>query len=518
MEKFLDSGKNIDDFNWFWGFGLISWILTAIWYFYSPDWRFENDREFLELQGDKIPCYFMENSEKGLGVFETDKIISADTKLKPVAGVVGRPKLITVDDEYGNRFAIHKDNVVSYPEGLKVLNENFKYVFRAEDLKGMHLDEIIEKAGDYSFYDKEKGIASFPQIVVFYGREYFKYVLLKLDEDGTIIDFSHSDYPHSNYFTKIPYYDRIASLNIFAKLQRFSVDSKFEYSFFDLKITPVLWFFFDCFISLFIVLILFVISYFLLSPFVYLLFCIRFIPNFILVTLKYIMLLAIVIPALGLLYHYSNIWILVGAYELAALPTALLLVVMGDISNVRCKKCHRMNCIEVTKTRYLKGYDVVAKVYYQGGKNIYYRVDEGREKWNIRTHFFKKCIHCGNIVEKDEFNDELKPFKNTNEIACPKCHQYTLETGSKLIKDTVKSENWSYTKRGDLKPTGSLFGPDYTSKDKVTHYTTTSGSRTFELSCKCHNCDYKYSEEFTYKCNDTYQNGSETVITKYKKV
>lgn len=518
MEKILDSEKDIDNFNWFLGFGVLSWILTAIWFFYSPDWRFEEDRDFLQLQGDKIPCYFMENSEKGLGVFETDKIISADTKLKPVAGVLDHPELITVDDENGNRFAIHKDNLVSYPEGLKVLNENFKYVFRAEDLKGIHLDEIIEKAGDYSFYDKEKGIASFPQIVVFYGREYFKYVLLNLDKDGKVVDFSHSKYSHSNYFTKIPYYDRIASLNLFAKLQRFSVDNKIEYSFFDLKISPVLWFIFDCFISFFIVLITFAISYLLFAPFVYLLYRIRFIPNIILVILKYLILLSVVIPALGLLYHYSNIWILVFVYEFVSLTTVVLFLVMLDISDVRCKKCHRMNCIEVNKTNFLEGYDVVAKVYRLGYKDIYYRVDEGCEKWNIRTHYFKKCVHCGNIVEKDEFRNELKPYKKTNEIACPKCHQYTLETGSKLIKDTVKTENWSHTKQGELRPTGSLFGPDYTSKDKVTYYTTTSGSRTYELSCKCNNCNYKYSEEITYKSNDTHKNGSETVISKYKKV
>ena len=96
---------------------------------------------------------------------------------------------IIVDDEKGNRFAILVNDISAYPKGLRILNHSFRYIYNRKDLNGELLSDIISKAGDYSFLDKDKRIMVFPQIVLFNGAERTKGVALIYDENGRVTNF-----------------------------------------------------------------------------------------------------------------------------------------------------------------------------------------------------------------------------------------------------------------------------------------------------------------------------------------
>ena len=173
MEKYLETRNYIRTQNAksHLVFSIASWLLILFYIFYHPDLTFEKDRSYIQLKGDTIHSYMIFDKGEGYKLYENNVFYSPDAKLRPVAGYLFDKNKIIVDDEKGNRFAILVKNVSSYPEGLRILNHQFRYVYNRKDLNGELLKDIIAEAGDYSFLDKEKRIIVFPQIVLFNGAE-----------------------------------------------------------------------------------------------------------------------------------------------------------------------------------------------------------------------------------------------------------------------------------------------------------------------------------------------------------
>lgn len=427
---------------------------------------------------------------------------------------------IVVDDENGNRFVISVNNLKSYPKGLRILNHQYRYVYNRKNLNGKRLKDIIAEAGDYSYLDKEKRIMVFPQIVLFNGAERTKGVALVYDENERVIQTGIWDSPHTNLYTHIPYYDKIASWNLFIKFQRFTQENNYEPEFFGEVISGICWFVFDCIASLFVVVVILGGLFYSLYPLLYKLCKLPRVPNYLIYLLAYSLIPVMLLFSLALLFYYNDIWMWVAICEISYLVYTLVLV--GELApvSVRCSKCHKMNCIDVVETDYLYKKDVISKVGSTWEEGKYEPQQWATEKLYIRTHFFEKCTCCGNVNEYDIKSTRIGEMKKTSEIECPECGKYTLETGSLLVKNGVSTSRWSSTKKGDIKETGNMFGgPDFIKKDVTTYYNRTSGTLTYKLICKCKNCEYQYSEMHEeFICGEKNVEGSSTKTTTYKRI
>lgn len=498
---------------------IISWIFILFWIFYHPSRSFEDNRDFVQLKGDSIPCFMPIDKGTGIKIYQNDRILSPNAKLKPITESPYDKKRIIVDDEDGNRFAIPISNLQSFPEGLRKLNNSYHYVYNRKDLNGELVTDIINQAGEYSFLDKQKRCIVFPQIVLFNGAERTKGVALFYDNDGRVTKTSVWDTPHSNLYTHIPYYDKIASWNLFVKFQRFTTSSDYESGFFGNAISAIFWFLFDCLATVIMTILILGGTFFAVYPLLYKLCKLPNMPNSLIYVLSYLPVLIMVLLALALLLFFNNIWIWAAICDITYLGMTLVLIYNLSPAYVRCNKCHKMNCIDVTETDFLFRREILSQPGITHIEGKYEPQQQAQEKYWIRTHFFERCTCCGNITEYDRESTKLQEPKNIHEISCPKCGQYSLEAGSLLVKNKVTGASWSSTKHGDIKPTYSLFGPDYKKKDVTTHYFQESGELIYKLTCKCKNCDYEYSETYKrYFDSGRINQGSDTTITTYTKV
>lgn len=478
-------------------FSAASWLLILFYIFYQPDLTFEKDRSYIQLKGDTIRSYMIFDKGEGYKLYENNVFYSPDAKLKPVAGYLFDKNKIIVDDEKGNRFAILVRNASSYPEELRILNHQFLYVYNRKDLNGEFLKDIIAEAGDYSFLDKEKRIMVFPQIVLFNGAERTKGVALVYDKNERVIQTGIWDSPYTNLYTHIPYYDKIASLNLFIKFQRFTQENNYEPEFFGETMSSILWFIFDCFACPFVVVIILGGIFYSLYPILYKLCKIPQIPNYLIYILAYSLMPIMILFAIALLYYYNNIWVWAALSVISYLVYTSVFIGMLAPAYVRCSKCRRMNCIDVTETDYQYKKDVISDVGSTWKEGMYEPQEKAQEKLYIRTHYYEKCTCCGNVNEYDTKSTRLEEMRNVSEIDCPVCGKYTLEAGSLLVKNDVNTYRWSSTKKGELRETGNFFGgPDFKRKDVTTHYSETLGTLTYKRICKCSNCGYEYSEMY----------------------
>lgn len=522
MEKYLGTRNYIrtQDAKLHLIFSIASWLLILFYIFYQPNLTFKKDMDYVQLNSDSVQSIMLYNKGEGYKIYDNDIIYSRETKLKPVAEYLFNKNLIIVDDEEGNRFAIHNNKISSPPKGLRILNYQFRYVYNRKNLNGKLLKDIISEAGDYTFLDKEKRIIVFPQIVLFNGAERTKGVALIYDEKGKVIQTGIWDTPHANLYTHIPYYDKIAALNLFIKIQRFTQENNSEPEFFGKIISSILWFIFDCLICPLVIIIILGGIFYSLYPILYKLSQLPKVPNYLIYLLAYSLMPFMLLFALALLFYYNDIWIWAAISGITYLVYTFVFIGGLSPAFVRCSKCHNMNCIDVTETDYVYKKDVISKVGSSRKEGEYEPQEWAQEKLYIRTHFYEKCTCCGNIDEHDKKSTRLEEMKKVSEIDCPVCGKYTLEAGSLLVKNDIKTYRWTSTKKGELKETGNIFGgPDFIKKDVTTHYSETSGALTYKLICKCKNCDYEYSEMHEeYINNGKNVEGRDTKTTLFKKV
>lgn len=520
MEKYLETRNYIRKLNTKTHliFSLASWILILFWIFYKPNLTFKKDFGYIQLNSDSVQSLMLYDKGEGYKIYENNIIYSREAKLKPVAEYLFNKKRIIVDDEKGNRFAIPTNNLTSYPKGLRMLNHQFRYVYNRKNLNGEFLKDIISEVGDYTFLDKEKRIIVFPQIVLFNGTERSKGVALIYDEKGKVIQTGIWDTPHANLYTHIPYYDKIASWNLFLKFQRFTQENNYEPKFFGEIISSILWFIFDCITCPLIIIMILGSIFFSLYPLLYKLSKLQKVPNYLINLIAYSLMPIMILFTFALLFYYNDIWIWAAISGITYLVYTFALINGLSPAYVRCSKCRNMNCINVTETDFVYRKDVISKVGSTWKEGEYEPQEWARQKLYIRTHFYEKCTCCGNVDEYDTKSTRFEEMKKVSEIDCPKCGKYTLEAGSLLIKNSVEKYRWSSTKKGDLKETGNIFGgPDLIKKDVTTYYNKTSGSLTYKLICKCKNCDYEYSEIHEKFINGKKNvEGSDTKTTTYK--
>ena len=244
------------------------------------------------------------------------------------------------------------------------------------------------------------------------------------------------------------------------------------------------------------------------------------IPNIVIYLLTCLLIPFMILVSLSLLFFYNHIWWWTAITEITYLTYTVILILNLTPAYVRCSKCHKMNCIDVTETDYLYDRQIISAVGNSFIENTYEPQQKAQEKWYIRTEYYEKCKCCGNVNEYNRKSIKAQEMRNINEINCPKCGQYTLEVGSLLIKNDIKTYKWSSTKKGDIKEVSKIFGEsDYIKRDITTYYTQSSGDLTYKLCCKCKNCDYQYSELYKkYYDSGKTNNGSEEKTTYYKKV
>ena len=521
MEKYLGTKNYIkkQDAKFNLIISLVSWLFILFGIFYQPDLTFEKDRDFVHLKGDKIKSYMIFDKGEGFKVYENDISYSPDAKLRPIVGNLFNKNKIIVDDEKGNRFAILVNDISAYPKGLRILNHSFRYIYNRKDLNGELLSDIISKAGDYSFLDKDKRIMVFPQIVLFNGAERTKGVALIYDENGRVTQTGIWDSPHTNLYTHIPYYDKIASWNLFLKFQRFTQENNYEPEFFGENISSICWFAIDLLLCPLMIIIVLGSMFYALYPLLYCLCKIPKVPNILIGLTAYSTTPVMLVYSLAILYHFNNIWIWAAISAITYLGFTISFIFSFMPSSVRCNKCHSMNCIDVVETEYLYNKDVISEVGSTRKVGEYEPQEWASEKLYIRTHYYEKCTLCGNVHEYDTKSTKMEKKKRISEIDCPKCGKYTLEVGSQLVKNDLNTTRWSSTKEGKLKNVGNIIdGPEYKKEDVINHYYRISGTLTYKLICKCKNCDYEYSKMHEeYIRGEKNYEGSDAIIYTYKK-
>lgn len=499
---------------------VISWCLVLFFIFYRPNLTFEKDREYLTLKGDEIQSFMTLDKGDGFKLYKNDKFYSTNDKLRPIAGYLFDKNKVIVDDEKGNRFAILVNNLSSYPKDLRILNHKFKYVYNRKDLNGKLLKDIINEAGDYTLLDKKNRIIVFPQIVLFNGAERTKGVALVYDENERVIQTGVWESPRTNLYTHIPYYDKIASLNLFAKIQRFTQENDYEPKFFGETISAICWYIFDLITSPFVIIIILGAIFYSIYPLLYKLSKLSKIPNYLIYILAYLLMPVMLLFYLAILFYYNDIWIWTAISGISYFVYTVLFIHAFTPASVRCSKCHKMNCIDVVETEYLYKKDVISEVGSTWREGEYEPKKKAQEKLYIRTHFFEKCLSCGHINEYDSKSTRLEKMKDISEIECPECGKYTLEVGSLLVKNDLHNYRWSSTKKGDIKEKEYLFfDSDFVKKDVTTYYSQISGSLTYKLICRCNNCDYQYSEEYKKNINGKKNiEGTKTKTTTYTRI
>lgn len=520
MEKYLGEKNYIRTQNLkiYSTFSIVGWLFILLWIIYQPNLTFEKDRNYVQLKEDSVQSFMIFDKGEGFKLYKNDKVYSRSSKLRPVAGYIFDKNKIIVDDEKGNRFAILVKNINSYPEGLRILNHQYRYVYNKQNLNGELLKDIISEVGDYTFLDKEKRIMVFPQIILFNGAERTKGVALVYDEKRKVIQTGIWDTPHANLYTHIPCYDKIASLNLFIKFQRFTQENNYEPKYFGEIISGISWFIIDCILCPIVIIIILGGIFYSLYPILYKLSKLPKIPNYLINILAYSLTPVMLLFALALLFYYNNIWIWTALAETTYLIYTIALIGALAPAYVRCSKCHNMNCINVLEKEYIYNKDVISDVGSTWKEGEYEPQQWAREKLYIRTHYHETCLCCGNVNEYDQKSTRLEEKKRINDIECPQCGKYTLEAGSLLIKNDVNTYRWSSIKAGDLKETGNTSeGPDFIAKDVITRYNRTSGILTYKLICKCKNCNYEYSEIYEKYINSGRNiESKETTTTGYK--
>lgn len=131
MEKYLGSKNYIRTQNSkiYSTFSIVGWLFILLWIIYQPNLTFEKDRNYVQLKEDSVQSFMIFDKGEGFKLYKNDKVYSRSSKLRPIAGYIFDKNKIIVDDEKGNRFAILVKNINSYPEGLRILNHQYRYVY-----------------------------------------------------------------------------------------------------------------------------------------------------------------------------------------------------------------------------------------------------------------------------------------------------------------------------------------------------------------------------------------------------
>lgn len=520
MEKLLDTRKyrKTHKPSTFFILCIVAWILLLFWILFKPKHSFDNDREWVELES-VVPAeiYGAEDRGEGVKIYKLEKKYIQGTKVKPVAGYLYDKEKIVVDDEQGNRFLIQSFTIEDHIKGLRTLNKRFNYVYIKSSLKGESIDNIINDAGEYTIHDKEKGYMMFPQILVIDGNFRYRGAVLFYDEKRNVTDVKTWTKPYTSLFMRIPGYDKVAALNMFSDFRRFTAQNDYDKYSISGWLADFLWVVFDLFFCMIFILVGLFIPYMTVYPLFYLMSRNKSIPNWAISLVISLTIPFMIFIFLPLLLVYQNIWIWVALLIVSSFINILGMFMLYTPVYGRCSKCRNIDCIDVTEKDFLYDWDIIPCTHDVYNVGDCKRQDMAKENWRIRTDKHAVCICCGDVKDSSTNSEKMQKPRNVEELECPKCGRRTIDAWAKVIKNTVKTYSWSDTKKGDIKATGSLFGPDYVKKDVTTHYTNISGDIVYELTSKCRNCDYEYKEKYTeHVSTPKEKTGTTTKTTEYR--
>lgn len=127
---------------------------------------------------------------------------------------------LLVENAAGDRFVLGKEDVsCTNSIVLKKFNPDYEYYIKMESpetlFRGMTIDEIVKKTGNYIYADVAKREYSFPQVVAIHGKTRYHGLTIITGEDGKVASVKLGDKTSSNWFGALPFYADIVSLNMY---------------------------------------------------------------------------------------------------------------------------------------------------------------------------------------------------------------------------------------------------------------------------------------------------------------
>lgn len=126
---------------------------------------------------------------------------------------------ILVEDAAGNRYTIEPESLNCTDSiVLKTFNSEYEFYVKMESpqtlFRGMTIDDVVGKVGDYVYGDVERGEYSYPYVVAVQGKTRHYGVTVFVGGDGRVESIELGERTSSNWFGALPFYPEIVSLNM----------------------------------------------------------------------------------------------------------------------------------------------------------------------------------------------------------------------------------------------------------------------------------------------------------------